>query len=236
MNFPASAPPARNNRAREKVFGDGPCLPLDREAKARIIKLAEALKHPTEKGKHYGILTAKFVDVLKALIEEFHNCKTGRCFPSYEKIAEKAHTAVSTVYNAIHALEQAGILTWVNRFVWARERCRDLFGKDKWRWRVVRTSNQYTFIDPITRAAWPPGRVWSWRDWKARLRQNRDQSSNSKFQAETEERKLERKKEISLDAGNQRLDPTKQALLRPESPYRRLVEAALVQSRVESRA
>jgi hypothetical protein len=35
-------------------------LPLDRNAKARIMVLARALSHPTEKRKHYGKLTAKF--------------------------------------------------------------------------------------------------------------------------------------------------------------------------------
>ena len=42
---------------REKVFGNGPRVPLDREAKVRITRLAEALKHRTEPKKHYGVLT-----------------------------------------------------------------------------------------------------------------------------------------------------------------------------------
>jgi len=41
-------------RRREKFFGEGRCLPLDREAKVRIMARARALSHPTEKGKHYG--------------------------------------------------------------------------------------------------------------------------------------------------------------------------------------
>jgi hypothetical protein len=31
------------------------------------------------------------------------------------------------------------------------ERCRDLFGHDGWRWRVIRTSNAYVFRDPQQR-------------------------------------------------------------------------------------
>ena len=34
-----------------------------------------------------------------------------------------------------------------------RERCRDLFGHDGWRWRVIRTSNAYVFSDPLQRPA-----------------------------------------------------------------------------------
>jgi DNA-binding transcriptional MocR family regulator len=78
----------------------------------------------------------------------FHNAQSGRCFPSYERIAEKADCARSTVYEAIRALEDAGILTWVNRIARIREWGPDLFGRAKNRWRVIRTSNAYTFNDP----------------------------------------------------------------------------------------
>ena len=83
-------------------------MPLDRNAKARIMILARALTHRAEPGKHYGILTAKFIKALEALLWGFHNAATGRCFPSYERIAERADCARSTVYEAITALERAG--------------------------------------------------------------------------------------------------------------------------------
>jgi helix-turn-helix protein len=139
---------AQRYRRREKMFGDGRLLPLDRNAKVRIMVLARALSHRTEPGRHYGVLTAKFVAVLGALLWGFHNAASGRCFPSYERIGEKADCARSTVYEAIHALELAGILTWVNRIARIREWGPDLFGRARNRWRVIRTSNQYTFVDP----------------------------------------------------------------------------------------
>src|SRR4051794_4511346 len=111
----------KRHRRREKMFGEGRLVPLDRNAKARIMVLARALKHRTEPGKHYGAITAKFVDVLDALLWGFHNAASGRCFPSYETIAERAGCARSTVYEAIHALEKAGILSWVNRVKRVRE-------------------------------------------------------------------------------------------------------------------
>jgi Helix-turn-helix domain len=133
---------------REKVFGEGRCVPLDRNAKARIMVHARALSRRTEKGKHYGIVTAKFLAVLGALLWGFHNAANGRCFPSYERIAERADCTRSTVYEAIHALERAGVLTWVNRIVRIREWGPDLFGRAQNRWRVIRTSNAYAFVDP----------------------------------------------------------------------------------------
>jgi hypothetical protein len=139
---------AQHYRRREKMFGEGRVLPLDRNAKARIMVLARALMRRTEPGKHYGVISAKFLAVLNALLWGFHNAQSGRCFPSYERIAEKADCARSTVYEAIHALERAGLLSWVNRIVRVREWGPDLFGRAQNRWRVIRTSNAYTLVDP----------------------------------------------------------------------------------------
>ena len=137
---------------REKLFGEGPRLPLDREAKVRITRLAEALSRRTEKGKHYGVLTGKFVAVCRAMLWLIHDSKSGQCTPSYETIAAKAACARSTVYEAIRALEACGLLSWVNRITRIRERDVDLFGRAVWVWRVVRTSNAYVFRDPKTRS------------------------------------------------------------------------------------
>lgn len=140
-------------RRREKLFGEGRSVPLDRNAKVRIMTLARALSQRTEKGRHYGVVTAKFVAVLEALLWGFHNAASGRCFPSYERIAERARCARSTVYEAIRALEDAGILTWVNRIVRIREWGPDLFGRAQNRIRVIRTSNAYAFVDPLMRTS-----------------------------------------------------------------------------------
>jgi hypothetical protein len=88
------------------------------------------------------------MDVLGALLWVFHNARSGCCFPSYERIAERAGVARSTVAEAIKALEFAGVLTWQNRITRIRERCQDLWGREGWRWRVIRTSNTYAFRDP----------------------------------------------------------------------------------------
>jgi hypothetical protein len=133
---------------RDKVFGDGPRVPLDREAKVRIMHLARALKHRTEPRKHYGALTGKFVDVLHALLWLVHDGKAGQCNPAYATIADKADCAPSTVGEAIRALENAGILSWVNRIHRIGVRERDLFGHWTRTWRVVRSSNAYVFHDP----------------------------------------------------------------------------------------
>ena len=122
---------------REKVFGPGRAVPLDRNAKARIAAYSRAWDRlHRQPGQRGGALGRAALDVLGALLWVFHNARSGGCFPSYETIAGKAGCARSTVAEAIKALEFAGVLTWQNRIVRIRERCRDLFGRVGWRWRV----------------------------------------------------------------------------------------------------
>ena len=123
-------------------------VPLDRNAKVRVMMLARALMRRTEKGKHYGIVTAKFVDVLRGVLWGVHNAASGRCFPSYEAIAEAAACSRTT---AAPSGCSSSFLTWVNRIKRVREWVPGLFGKvSAWRWRVIRTSNAYAFTDPQT--------------------------------------------------------------------------------------
>lgn len=65
---------------REKIFGAGRPGPLDHETKIRIMPRARGLVRRTQKGKHYGAITAKALDVL---LWGFHNAKSRLCFPSY---------------------------------------------------------------------------------------------------------------------------------------------------------
>ena len=149
INVSFSGISSRQTSRREKVFGPGPGIPLDRNAKARIRVYARAYNARTrEEGQHTGPVTRAFMDVLRALLYSFHNGRDGRCFPSYERIAAAASCCRSTVYAAIRALEAAGVLTWVNRLTKIRVPERDLFGRSATRWQVIRTSNAYLFQDP----------------------------------------------------------------------------------------
>ena len=142
---------------REKVFGPGRQIPLDRNAKARVQAYARAWdRRHRQPGQRGGALGRAALDVLGALLWAFHNARSGCCFPSYERIAERAGCARSTVAEAIKVLELAGVLTWQNRIARIRERCADLFGRDGWRWRVIRTSNAYSFRDPQPQLAGIP--------------------------------------------------------------------------------
>lgn len=148
---------------REKVFGQPRGIPLDRNAKARIMFYARAYNaRMRQPGQHRGPITRAFMEVLEALLWGFHNSKSGACFPSYEAIAERAACNRDTVYEAIKVLEFAEILTWINRITRIRTRERDLFGQRVTRWRLIRTSNAYLFRDPLPCAdGRPPSRFAS---------------------------------------------------------------------------
>ncbi|OYV33755.1 MAG: hypothetical protein B7Z81_10945, partial [Acidocella sp. 20-61-6] len=106
-------------------------------------------------GQHRGPLTRATLEVLEALLWGFHNSRDGRCFPSYETIAARAQCCRDTVYEAIKALELAGVLTWVNRLIRVQFKELDLFGKLALRSRLIRTSNAYIFRDPLPCAPTP---------------------------------------------------------------------------------
>ena len=135
---------------REKIFGDAPGHRLDRNAKYRIMAYARGYNaRHRQKGQHWGPLTRTTMDVLKVLLFGFHNDEDGRCFPGYEKIAMRAQCSRDSVYEAIKALELAGVMTWVNRIIKKLTKVPDLFGQLMAHWQIIRTSNAYMFRDPL---------------------------------------------------------------------------------------
>ena len=69
-------------RRREKVFGPGRAVPLDRNAKARIAAYARAWSARNRQPRqHRGPITRAFLDVLGALLWGFHNSRIGGLLP-----------------------------------------------------------------------------------------------------------------------------------------------------------
>ena len=125
--------------------------PLDRNQRAKILFLAEAMDRRTHKpGQHAGFLGRTGLAVLRALIVRFHNVKTGRLDPSYEAIAKAANVARSTAQEAIARLELAGIVDHVRRIARVRVRVFDpSTGRVSWRDRVVQMTNAYRLNVPV---------------------------------------------------------------------------------------
>ena len=67
---------------REKVFGPARGIPLDRNAKARIMVYVQGYNaRHKQPGQHHGPITRAYMDVFEALLWGFHNSRDGRCFP-----------------------------------------------------------------------------------------------------------------------------------------------------------
>jgi hypothetical protein len=126
---------------RRKIFGTIG-HPLDREAKCRLMHLARCLTRRTTPGKHYGVITAKALEVFSTLLWQFHNARTGLCIPAYDTIARLACCSRSTVATALQSLHAAGLIDWVHRLKRIREYDSSALA---WRWRVLRSSNAYVF-------------------------------------------------------------------------------------------
>jgi hypothetical protein len=133
---------------REKTFGPGRAIRLDRNARARVIAFARARLRRAGPGR-----PACALEVLRALLSFLGN-RSGRCFPSYEAIAARAACHRDTVCQALKVLETIRAITWQHRLYKVKER--DLFGVA--RWRVLRTSNAYQFNDPKPALNIPTGK------------------------------------------------------------------------------
>jgi hypothetical protein len=138
---------------RDKIFGPAPTHRLDGNAKARVWAAANAYNSANRVPRqHQGPLTWATLRVLRTLLWRFHNADGGgRCFPSYERIAAAAKCHRDTVCEAIKALEDANLVTWVHRLTRIRRREQDLFGHWGSVWQVLRTSNGYRLLDPLDR-------------------------------------------------------------------------------------
>lgn len=156
MSLSTPRRPRQKKRLRswrpDKVFGAGRAVPLDRNAKVRVMQHAKAANaRLRQRGQHIGPLTRATLDVLRALLWGFHNERTGRCFPSYERIALEAGVSRSTVGEALHALGEARVLRWENRLVRQRISRPGLLGP-VWVNVPRRTSNAYQLLDPKPQA------------------------------------------------------------------------------------
>lgn len=133
---------------RAKVFGRGKGRAMNQNEKQAIMAYADRWSEQNKlPGQHRGPLTRTMRDVLRVLLWTFHNSQDGRCFPSYERIAQAAKCKRDTVFRAIKILERARILTWEHRLLRVQYRERNVFGQIMLMNRVVRTSNAYFFND-----------------------------------------------------------------------------------------
>lgn len=116
---------------KNSIFGAGPCVALNRDDRARYRYLLNA---------HFraGRITRAWRDIGLALLKRLG--RTGRCDPSYARLAADAGCKCArTAERALAALQGLGLVSWVRR----------LIRTSATGWRTEQTSNQYVLIPSL---------------------------------------------------------------------------------------
>ncbi len=148
-----SRPRTRVRYRHKAVFVRDPLAhstPLDRNARASLIFLAERLERRTKgKGRRNGALGAIGLDVLRALLFRFADRRTGLCFPSYLTLQALTGRCRGAIAAALRRLEHAGIIKIMRRLkrIWI-ERLSPITGRPERIMATVQDSNLYGFSGP----------------------------------------------------------------------------------------
>lgn len=128
--------------------------PLDRNTRARILFVCEALERRTKApGRRNGVLSAIGLVVLRCLIFKFHG-RTGLLCPSYSAIQAATGLCRQSIAAALARLETAGVLTITRRLVRQRiTRVSPITGMDETIVTTTQTSSLYAISEP---GAWAP--------------------------------------------------------------------------------
>jgi Helix-turn-helix domain len=136
---------------------------LDRNERARILVLAEALERRSKlPGRRNGLLGYVGLAVLRCLMFGFLSARTGLCCPSYEAIMVKTGLCKSSVATGLARLERTGIVRIVRRLVRQRvARVSPITGLPEAYTGTTQTSSLYSLHPPgawASHLAVPPAR------------------------------------------------------------------------------
>ena len=126
------------------------CRPIDRNARARIVMLAEALERRTKgPGRRNGQLGYIGVLVLRSLLFTFMNNTTGLLCPSYAALERKTGLCRQSVGRALARLERAGILRILRRLCrqWV-ERINPVTGEPERYMATTQATSLYSVHEP----------------------------------------------------------------------------------------
>ena len=148
----------RRQRAALKFVREADhCRPIDRNARARLLFIAESLERRSKaKGHKNGALGYIGLRVLRTLLLTYANLKTGLCCPSYSTLCQAAKLSRQAIADALHRLEATGLLSITRRLVRERiTRRSPVTGLIETFTQTVQGSNLYAFNVPATDALIP---------------------------------------------------------------------------------
>ena len=124
------------------------CRPIDRNERARILTLAEALERRTRPpGARNGVVSEIGLRVLRVLVLRFVRGSDGLCTPSYTVLQAATGLCRQSIANALKRLEAGGILRITRRLV------REVIDAGGFPLKVCRQgSNLYAVFEPAEHA------------------------------------------------------------------------------------
>lgn len=126
---------------RESQRGEIKFTPVSRKERMRIWAAAQRWDRRThEPGRHGGVLGRTAIAVLRTLLFDFLNHKTGRLDPSIARIGLAARVCRRAAATALQKLRRLGIINWVRR-------CEDDHDAEG-RYRLRQRTNAYGTIPP----------------------------------------------------------------------------------------
>ena len=133
------------------------CRPLNRNDRARLLFIAEALELRSKtKGKKNGALGYIGLRVLRTLLLTYANLKTGLCCPSFSTLMQACKLCRQSIADALHRLEATDMLTITRRLVRERiTRRSPVTGLMETFTQTVQGSNLYAFNVPAPNALIP---------------------------------------------------------------------------------
>lgn len=111
--YPITGAKPYHSGSREMI--NLPDDPIPYAWRDRAMRLIGKLFSITRDGRKQGILKQSGMTVVKSLMLNFANGKTGACYPSYEAIAARTGLGRSTVADAVALLADLGFLDVTNR-------------------------------------------------------------------------------------------------------------------------
>lgn len=126
------------------------CRVLDRNERAKIVFLAEALERSTKlPGRRNGLLGYVGLQVLRCLAFGFLNMRTGLLCPGYGAIQHRTGLCRQSVATGLARLERCGVLKIVRRIVKARvDRTSPIHGGPEAYVGTVQTTSLYSIHAP----------------------------------------------------------------------------------------
>lgn len=154
----------RNRYRHSAVFVRDPLAlstPLDRNAKARLLYVAEALERRTKAaGRRNGALGYIGLAVLRVLLLRFHNSRSGLCCPSILTLQAATGLCRGAVCDALARLERSTLVRITRRVVRERvTRVSPITGLIEQYAGVIQTTNLYAFAANPNAPPDLPGRM-----------------------------------------------------------------------------